>query len=116
MDHAPGPIIAKVAPNVAKMMGIAPSALEYATHTSTAAINVPQTGVHRPSSRSTAALAPIACGKTKADCEGSLRCPKPEPSRAVAVTTRCRRRPRPGQPFGNVEKRRCKVTRFFSLG
>src|SRR5262249_29239362 len=55
--------------------------------------------------------------KKKEKCKGSLRCPNPQQSRTAAVTTRCRRRPLPGQLFGNVEKRRCKNTPFiFSLG
>src|SRR5262245_28309019 len=110
MDHAPGPIIANVAPSVANMMGIQAPALEHATQTSTTAINVPQTGVHRPRNRNIPAPAPITCGTIKANCEDSLRCPNHEHNRTVAVTTRCRRRPRPGQLFGNVEKRRCKIT------
>src|SRR5215471_13977366 len=95
------------------MMGIPlPPVVEKAIHPSTTVINVPQIGVHRPRSRSIPAPAPITCGKIKANCEGSLSCPSPEQNRTVAVTTRCRRRPLPGQLFGNVEKRRCKNTPF----
>src|SRR5215510_8901854 len=80
------------------------------------AISVPQIGVHNPRRRSIPAAAPITCGKNKPDCEGSLRCTNPEQNRSAAVTTRCRRRPLPGQLFGNVEKRRCKNTPVFTLG
>src|SRR5262245_8476412 len=118
MDQAPGPIIANEAPDVANIKGIAAlPALETAIHNSMTAIKVPQIGVHKPRRRSTPAPAPITYGKIRAKCKGSLRCPNPEQSRIVAVTTRCRRRPMPGQLFGNVEKRRCKNTPFiFSLG
>src|SRR5215475_13480274 len=44
----------------------------------------------------------------KTDCEGSLKGPNKEQNRTEAVMTRCRRSPMPGQPFGNVENRRCK--------
>ena len=118
MDHAPGPIIASVAPDVANMMGSpSPPAQEKAIHTSTTATNIPQTGVHKPRSKSIPAPAPIACGKTKENCGASLRRPNPTQNRNVAVTRRCRRRPLPGQLFGNAEKRRCKNTPFsaFSL-
>src|SRR5215510_11653871 len=98
------------------MMGIQlPPAVEKATHASTAAINVPQTGVHKPRSRSIPAPAPITCGKIKPNCEGSLRCANAEQNRTVAVTIRCRRRPPPGQLFGNVEKRRCKTPLPFQF-
>jgi hypothetical protein len=107
MDQAPGPITASVAPNVAKIIGIPlPPALEKATHISRMAINVPQIGVHKPRSRSIPPTAPIRCGKIKA----SLRCPDADQNRNIAVTIRWRRRPTPGQLFGNAEKRRCKNT------
>jgi hypothetical protein len=118
MDHAPGPNIASVAPNAANRMGIPPPpAQEKAIHTSTTVINVPQIGVHKPKSKSIPAPAPTTCRKAKANCGASLRCPNPKQNRNVAVTARCRRRPLPGQLFGNAEKRRCKSTPFsvFSL-
>ena len=117
-DHAPGPIIASVAPDVANMMeSPSPLAQEKAIHTSTTAINAPQTGVHKPRNRSIPAPAPITCGQTKENCVASLRRPNANQNRNVAVTTRCRRRPLPGQLFGKAEKRRCKNTPFsvFSL-
>ena len=118
MDNAPGPIIANVAPDVAKRMGIPREAHEKATHTSTTAINVPLIGVHKPTSRKIAAPNPIDCGITTASCGVSIGRVKTAQKRNVAVITRCRRRPLPGQPFGNVEKRRCKDTPFsaWSLG
>ena len=113
MDHAPGPIIANVAPDAANIRGIPPPpALEKAIHNSTTAINVPQIGVHKPKSSSIPAPVPIRCGTER---DASLRRPNPKQNRNAAVTTRCRRRPLPGQPFGNAEKRRCKRTPFSAL-
>ena len=117
MDHAPGPIIANEAPDVANMMGIPPPpALEKAIHTSTIAIKVPQMGVEKPRSRNIPAPAPITCGKIKADGGVvSLRGPNPKDNRNAAVTKRCRTRPLPGQLFGNAEKRRCKRVCYETL-
>src|SRR6516165_628692 len=105
MDHAPGPTIANVAPDVAKRMGIPPQPQENAIQASVTVTNPPQIGVHKPRSRKIAAPAPIRCGSIKANCGASLRCPNAKHNRNVAVTRRCRRRPLPGQLFGNVEKR-----------
>jgi hypothetical protein len=115
-DHAPGPIIASAAPEVASMMGVPTlPAPEKAIHTSTTVINVPQIGVHRPRSRSVPAPAPIICGKNEANCGASRNCSNPRQKRNVAVTTRCRSRPLPGQLFGNAENRRCTSTRVSGL-
>ena len=113
-DQAPGPIIASDAPDVANRMGIPPPPQEIATQSSRTAIDAPQIGVHKPRSRKIAAPAPIRCGSIKANCGASLRCPNAKHNRNVAVTRRCRRRPLPGQLFGNVEKRRCKYTPLLS--
>lgn len=112
IDHAPGPIIASVRPNAASIMEMpAPSTQENAIHDSTTAINAPQTGVHKPSSSNAPALAPMRCGT---DEDVPPICQKLKPNRNAAVTTRCSRRPMPGQPFGNTEKRRCKSHLFPS--
>jgi len=61
MDHAPGPIIAKVAPRIAtvtEMGGVVESVRSF--HVSTTAITVPAIGVHRPNSSSTPAPAPMS--------------------------------------------------------
>src|SRR5262249_60959 len=108
MDHAPGPIIANVAPNVANRIGIPRWALEYATHASARAITVPQAAVQRAKRSNAPAAAPMRWEAITPACDGSLRCQSPEQHRTEAVITRCRSRPLPGQLFGNVEKRRCK--------
>ena len=61
MDHAPGPIIARVAPKVANMIGIPRlPALEQTIHSSAIATTVPAIGVNAP-------LAPIAKPEIVAD-------------------------------------------------
>ncbi len=60
MDHIPGPIIATVAPRTATTIAVS----EYAEHaknnqTPTMAIVIPASGVQRPRSKSTAAMAAI---------------------------------------------------------
>ena len=107
IDHAPGPVIANVAADVARRMEI-PLVEENAIHASTIAIRVPLIGVHKPKSIKIAGHAATTCGMTKANCGVSLRRPNAHQNRNVAVIRRCTRRPLPGQPFGNIEKRRCK--------
>ena len=69
IDQAPGPIIAKVAPRVANMMGINElPGREKATQTSTIATSVPTAGVHKPKRRAIHAPAPIICGRIGANC------------------------------------------------
>ena len=60
MDHIPGPIIATVAPRTATMIAVSECA-EHAknTQTPTMAIVIPASGVQRPKSRSTPAIAAI---------------------------------------------------------
>lgn len=108
MDQAPGPIIAKAAPRVAKTMGVEGSLPpEKTIHSSLAAITAPTTGVHRPMSSRIPAPAAIICGAIDAKCEVSLRCSATQQRRTVADNNRWSRRPLPGQPFGNAENRRC---------
>jgi len=60
IDQAPGPIVARVKPNVANMIemsGLPP--LEKAIHTSTTAIRPPAIGVQKPTRSSIPAAAPI---------------------------------------------------------
>ena len=109
MDHAPGPIIAIVAPKVARMIGIHGSLpLANAIHSSTAPIKLPTTGVHNPTRRSIPAQAAIICGII--DGEKGLPASSTIPKRTsrIAVSMRWRRRPAPGQPLANVENSRCK--------
>ena len=69
MDQAPGPIIAKVAPRVANMMGMNGLAgREKAIQTSTMATSVPAIGVHKPTRRGIPALAAIICGRIGVNC------------------------------------------------
>jgi len=119
MDQAPGPIIAKVAPRVAKMRGFQGSpAPEKTIQTSTPATTAPATGVHKPTRRSIPAPAPIICGTCEtfdANCDVALNWETKQYTRAAAVANRCRKRPVPGQPSANVEAKRCRNTPVKTL-
>jgi len=109
IDHAPGPIIAEVAPKVARMTGIH-GAFKWvaATPTSITAINVPTTGVHRPMRRSTPTHAPATCGTMDEEADVPVRSTIPKRTSKIAARTRWSRSPTPGQPLANVENSRCK--------
>jgi len=63
MDHAPGPIIAAVPPNVARMTEIHGSPTRaIAIHNSIIAISAPTIGVKRPTRSSIPAHAAMICG------------------------------------------------------
>jgi len=72
--------MAKVAPKVAKMIGIPrPPGLEQTIHSSTIVIIVPTTGVHKPTRISIPATAANMCGTIDIDanCDVSLKCAIP---------------------------------------
>ena len=73
MDQAPGPTIAKLAPKPANMMGIQGLAgCVYAIQTSTIAISVPASGVHKPIKRRVPEPAAMSCGARGASCVAAL--------------------------------------------
>jgi hypothetical protein len=110
MDHAPGPIIAMVAPNAASTIGIHGSLpLADAIHSSMAAIMVPMTGVHSPTRRSIPAQAAIICGIIDEEKGFPVKSKIPNRTSKMHVSTRCIRRPAPGHPLAKVEKSRCKI-------
>jgi hypothetical protein len=116
MDHAPGPTIAKMAPRTACMMGThgppeSESCADKATHTLTTATSPPATGVHRPIRRSMPAPAPMSCRTMIVSGVPARKLTIAEKTIAEQVSTRKSSRPTPGQPFANVEKRRCKGQR-----
>ena len=79
MDHAPGPIIAKLAPRAAKIMAAhASAALERAIHSSIVASNVPATGVQRPTRRNTPVPIAKRCGIAVANSTVPFRCAAPK--------------------------------------
>ena len=81
MDHAPGPIIATVAPKVAKTIGNPLTASARTNnHSSTIATIVPAIGVHKPTRSSipaTAANMRGTCGTIDANCDACLKCALP---------------------------------------
>lgn len=108
MDHAPGPIIARVAPSVAKMMGSHGSrAWKKTTKISTIATSVPNSGVHKPMRRNIPAPPATKCRMICAGRAASPRWRIPHSRRTMANSTRCSRSPLPGQPSANVENKRC---------
>ena len=63
IDHAPGPIMANVAPMTANMTDTLVSlALDQAIHPLTIATTVPATGVQSPTSNNAPEMAPTVCG------------------------------------------------------
>jgi hypothetical protein len=74
IDHAPGPIMAKVAPMTAKMTDTLGSlALDHTLHALAVATTVPAIGVHRPNSKNAPATAPTVCGTICAHAVGPDR-------------------------------------------
>ena len=74
MDQAPGPTIARLAPNAASMIGGQGfPGLEYAIHASTRTTRTPATGVHKPARRRIPATAPIVRGTNTAHADGAVR-------------------------------------------
>lgn len=106
-DHTPGPIIASAMPMPASRtfrQGSPDSAIKL--HSEKAATRHPDTGVHRPASRRTP---PITAAPSRA--AGSMDCAVRNPGSPTAratlpATRRNIKRPAPGQPWANVEKRR----------
>ena len=87
-DQAPGPIIAKVMPRVARIKEVHGSATrEKKIQTSTRASSVPATGVQRPSKINMPKMTPISSGKM-AGQDAALMWMKREWTRAAAVRTR----------------------------
>jgi hypothetical protein len=79
MDHAPGPIIAKLAPRVANIMaGHASAELEKAIHISIVASNVPASGVQRPTRRNKPVLTAKRCGIVAVNSAFPFRCAAPK--------------------------------------
>ena len=79
MDHIPGPIIAAVAPRTATMIAVS-ECVEHAKkniQTPTMAMVIPASGVLRPKSRNTPAIAAIRNGRFVANLALSRRCEAP---------------------------------------
>ena len=86
-----------------------------ARHNSAIVISTPATGVHKPTSSSAAAPAVTGCTITGAS-RGAVSSPAiPCWTGRIAATVRRNTSPVPGQPSGNVEKRRCKTDPVLRL-
>ena len=116
IENAPGPIIAKVPPMVARKIAI-PTLPEHvkAIHISRATISVPVNGVHRPVIMQIANNALRICVNIAVVAGVSQKRTTPSWSRARPTTNRWINSPRPGQPSANVVKSRCKNASLRSL-
>jgi len=115
-DQAPGPIIAKLTPRVARIKGIqGPVGREKRIQPSVRPSSVPTAGVHKPSRINIPKPAAMSSGKA-ADHDASVSRLTTQWVRSAAVSARLTRSPRPGQPFAKFEKRRCTSTSSQRLG
>jgi len=113
MDQAPGPIIARLMPSVAKTIandGV--PGWTKAIHTSTMLASTPATGVHMPPRIKRPAAAPTICGTRSRAGAPALTAAIPWARRAPPASIRRSRIPPPGEPSANVENSRCKVSRL----
>jgi hypothetical protein len=104
-DQAPGPIIARLAPRTANTAGSSALAgSEKAVHASIIATRIPATRVHRPANSRIPASAPILCGTTVPQTGARCTQVKKKWTSAIPGSSRCAKRPPPGQPPAKVEK------------
>jgi len=115
-DQAPGPIIARVTPRVARIKGIQEAVgRDKRIQPSVRPTSVPTKGVHNPIKINIPKPAAMSSGKA-ANHEASVSRLTAQLVRTAAVSARCNRSPRPGQPFAKFEKRRCNSTSSQRLG
>jgi hypothetical protein len=110
-DHAPGPSMTSAAPIAMSRRLVEISATEdRPAHNPAAATSEPETGVHRPVSRRTAAM--IATTSIAADAMAGAppRCISASAMSSPPAAARRRSRPAPGAPLAKVEKRRRRKT------
>ena len=116
IDRTPGPSIARAAPNVANAMQMRRSpVLVNIDHNSTITTNTPVTGVHKPTRKSIPAAVSNSGRITPGHWAPPCSSMTPLVIKRVLETTRKSRRPRPGHPFGNIEKSRCTETSTTSV-
>jgi hypothetical protein len=109
-DHAPGPIIARVKPRIARITAIPVLfGCIKRIHISLRPTSVPITGVHKPTRINIPKQAATSSGKD-ADHDASRSRLTAMWLRRPAVRILWNKSPRPGQPFAKFEKRRCKRT------
>ena len=109
IDRAPGPRNARAIPSVAsKIVPRGWSVPVRAIQSSLGATIAPAIGVHKPTSRKIPAMAAITCSGSDSRCGHPINAPMPSWIKISPTTTRSRRSPLPGQPLGNMEKRRCR--------
>jgi len=104
MDHAPGPISARVTAHTANIAQFQIWAGdERAIHTSAQPATTPARGVHKPAMSSRPERPPITCGAPRV----SLGADTAQYSKALPTSKRWINSPAPGGPSANVENSRC---------
>src|SRR5438045_3364795 len=113
MDHAPGPISAKLTANTANMAIFQIWAGdEKAIHPSAHPATTPATGVHKPAMSRTPASAPITWVAVNSPLGVAIALY----TRAAPTSKRWIKSPAPGGPAANVENSRCKCIPFSAYG
>ena len=105
IDHAPGPIIARLAPKPDRMIAVHGSAdPEKTTHSCVAATKRPIYGVPSPITRRTDAIDGSATSAKSGPASSRRNASR---KRMVPTRNRWRSRPVPGHPPAKVENKRC---------
>ena len=115
-DHTPGPIMDSAAPIVVRRI-LPQGSPDWAmkAHNAAAETMHPETGVHKPTAKSAPAIIAANC-TIAGSCGWALSSPrKAKLKTAPQATSRKIRRPAPGQPCANVEKRRRKRCPLLSV-
>ena len=112
-DHTPGPITDSATPIDARRILLQGSPhFTIRAHSANAATRHPETGVHNPTNRSPLAIIAATCRIAGSPGWATPNRFRPEAMTALPATSRRIRRPAPGQPCANVEKRRRKCTHY----
>jgi hypothetical protein len=108
-DHTPGPIMDSAIPIAARRILLQGSPdLVMKPREAAAATMHPETGVHKPTDKSAPAIIAANCRIAGSPAWGRSNPRKLKLKTALHATSRKIRRPAPGQPCANVEKRRRK--------
>lgn len=109
IDHAPGPSIAIETPIVnCKRQTRTRSVPAKIMQSSAIEIQTPATGVHRPTTKKTPARAAKVSKRWDSRWGAPITATKASHRRGRPPASLRTKRPFPGQPFGNIEYRRCK--------
>src|SRR5580692_11596865 len=103
-DHAPGPMNAKATPMVPnRTLTHGSPDRESAFPSSAITVRTPSMGVHKPASNNNPTATANTCVMADSTDSPSPNLATARPINPIAVTSRIRRRPAPGQPRAKVE-------------